>query len=1761
MDQTGFRNASSTGAGVAFNQGAEGTWSFLTHDGTASTAVSLGTRDYGWHTIEVARRPQSTLRFRRSSEGDLSTIPTGQLKVLVSGFRGMHGSSTLRDWFLVREYNDPEPTAQIVDPNQPPVAPMNVQAAVQSRSEVLLTWTDASVNETGFEIHRGIDAENYELSGSMAADATGALINGLQPSTTYYFVVRATNSVGYGESAAVTATTAANFPPSAQADAYSLDEDIPLTVPAPGVLENDIDPEGDVLSAVMVSSPAHGAVTFNEDGSFIYSPDANYNGMDSFTYQASDEYAESATTTVTLNVALSNDLPLANPDTVAAQSGLAVRVNVLANDTDPDGESLTVVAVTQGTDGTVTINPDNTLSYRSEPGFTGEDMFTYTVTDGTATVVGTVTVSVEALQPPAAPTNVQAAVQSRTEVLLTWTDASENETGFQVLRGVDGEHYALSASAPADATNALVNGLQPSTTYYFVVRATNSAGYNSSSAVTASTPGDFAPSAQADSYALDEDTLLTVAAPGVLENDIDPEGDLISAVLVSGPSHGTLSLNTNGAFTYGPDANYHGADSFTYQASDGYAESAATAVTLNIAPSNDLPVANADTVTVQAGGAVAIDVLANDTDADGESLSIADVTQGTHGSVSINPDNTLTYQSEDSFTGQDMFTYVLTDGAATGVGTVTVDVQALQPPATPINLQAAVQSRTEVLLTWTDASANETGFEIYHGVDGQDYELSGSAAADATSALVTGLQPSTTYYFVVRATNSAGYHQSTPVVATTAANLAPGAQADAYVLEEDTPLSVDAPGALENDTDAEGDRLLAVLVSGPDHGVLTLNANGSFVYSPTPNYNGIDSFAYRASDGYADSAPATVTLNVAPSNDLPKANGDAAAVQAGVAVSIDVLANDTDVDGETLTIVEVTQGTHGTVTINSDNTLTYQSQAGFTGEDVFTYSATDGSATVVGTVTVDVQALQPPAAPINLQAAVQSRTEVLLTWTDVSANESGFEIYGGVDGQNYERFSSTEANATSALVAGLQPSTTYYFVVHATNVAGYAQSAAIMATTATNRAPGAQVDSYALAEDTPLVVGAPGVLANDIDPDADVLSAVLMSGPAHGVVTLNINGSFSYTPISNYHGIDSFTYDASDGYAVSASTIVTLNVAAANDPPVANPDTASTEHAISVRIDVLANDTDAEGDTLALVGVAQGVGGAITINPDHTLTYEPEADFAGEDLFTYSVTDGASTVVGTVTVTVAPLQPPAAPMNVQAAAQSRMEVLVTWTDASANETGFGVYKALDGDNYELAGSAVADATSALVAGLQPSTTYYFVVRAFNPAGYNESSATTATTLANAAPNAQANSYQLNEDTTLTVNAPGLLGNDTDPEGDVLSALLATGPAHGTLSLNANGSLTYNPNANYNGVDSFTYRASDGYAESATTTVTLNVVPSNDPPVANPDAVAVQAGVAVSIDVLANDTDADGDPLTIMAVTQGTGGTVTINSDDTLSYQSNAGFTGQDVFTYSVSDGAAAVVGTVTVNVGENLLFADNFETGSFAAGGWTVSGSSSVDPAAAQVGNYGALLKRTAAISKRISSINATTVQLSYGRRTSSLESGEAGWVEVSPNAQDWTTVETVSGAKPWESKTFEISLSGSTLYLRFRLNGDEANDTFMVDEVKVTGGTPIVGDKMHIGSILVQTKDAGKNLKRGYAEVVVLDGNDEPVAGADVTGTFSGSITQALTSTTGADGIAVFQTTSTVSGRVRLNFCVDDVTADDLTYDPTANVETCDKN
>ena len=473
-------------------------------------------------------------------------------------------------------------------------------------------------------------------------------------------------------------------------------------------------------------------------------------------------------------------------------------------------------------------------------------------------------------------------------VVSAWGDGSLTQLSAQAYANdpdseIVGYRYAIgSAPGGSDVVNWTNTSyteitrtgllLQPDQPYYVSFQARNPGGLWSpigvSNAVTNGIVPNEPPVATNDSYDMNEDAPLTVAAPGVLENDTDADGDPLTAILVTGPEHGTLTLNSDGSFIYSPEDNWNGSDSFTYKADDGTVDSNPVAVALAVSPVNDLPVAVNDSYTANEDASLTVaapGVLENDTDTDGDPLSAILVTGPEHGTLTLNSDGSFTYSPEDNWNGSDSFTYKANDGATdSNPAAVTLTVNPVNDAPVAADDTASTNEDTQVDIPVSTLLVNDSD------VDGDALSLveinnvtSGTVALVGETITFT---PTTNFHgeagFDYTITDDTTLDTAHVTIMVTPLNDPPTASNDSYSTNEDTPLTVATPGVLENDTDADGDLLNAILVTGPQHGTLTLNPDGSFTYSPDIDWSGIDSFRYKSNDGLEDSNTATVTITV-----------------------------------------------------------------------------------------------------------------------------------------------------------------------------------------------------------------------------------------------------------------------------------------------------------------------------------------------------------------------------------------------------------------------------------------------------------------------------------------------------------------------------------------------------------------------------------------------------------------------------------------------------------------------------------------------------------------------------------------------------------------------------------------------------------------------------------------------------------------------------------------------------------------------------------
>jgi VCBS repeat-containing protein len=1046
-------------------------------------------------------------------------------------------------------------------------------------------------------------------------------------------------------------------------DAYSTPEDSILSVPAPGLLANDNDTDGDPLTAQVASGPSQGTLTLNPDGSFTYTPDSNFNGADAFTYMVSDGKGGSDTASVDLSVSPLNDAPSAVDDAYTTNEDLQLVIfvpGVLGNDSDVEGDPLSASVATPPTDGVLSLDPSGWFIYTPNAHFNGADTFTYTLSDGSATDEGLVTITVTPVNDSpvalddayATDEDVQLAVASP-GVLGNDSDVDEDALLVSIDAAPVNGGLTLSADGSFIYTpNANFHGID---TFSYTASDGNGGSDTATVTVSVNSMNDI-PLALDDSYATDEDVAVVVPAPGVLGNDDDADADILTSIIVTPPANGTLTLNTDGSFTYTPNPDFNGTAAFTYQVSDGNGGADTGLVMLTVHPVEDAPVATDDAYATDEDVQLVVTapgVLANDNDVDGDPLQAAVASGPANGILSLAADGSFTYTPNLDFVGADAFTYTLSDGnGGSDTGSVTLTVGPVNDP--PVAVADAHATDEDVALVVAAP-----------GVLGNDSDLDGDALASSVATLPTegtltlGSDGSFTYtpdadfnggdsFTYTVSDGNGGSSAGSVSLSVNGINDAPVATDDAYATAEDTPLVVSAPGVLANDNDVDGDVLSAAVASGPASGNVTLNVDGSFTYTPDANFNGGDSFTYTLSDGNGGSDTGGVTLTVDAVNDAPVVVADGYFITEDSTLTVaapGVLNNDSDPEGDPLSAAVETPAANGLVSLAPDGGFTYTPDPDFSGVDSFTYRGSDGNGgSSVETVTIDVAST--PDAPVGANDAyvtdedvelVVAAPGVLQNDTDADGDAMTASLLTGAANGTL----TLSANGSFSYTPNPDFSGADSFTYSVSDGNGGSDSASVTLTVnGVNDPPVAVEDAYTTDEDVVLSVSSPGLLANDSDPEADELSAAVVAQPSNGSLLITTVGSFEYTPDPDFHGVDAFTYSASDGNGGVDSTTVTLTVNPIQDAPAATDDSYSTDENSSLVVaaaGVLTNDFDVDGDALTTSTLVGPASGTLLLGPNGGFTYTPDSTFSGTDTFTYTADDGAGgTDTALVTITVIP---------------------------------------------------------------------------------------------------------------------------------------------------------------------------------------------------------------------------------------------------------------------------------------------------------------------------------------------------------------------------------------------------------------------------------------------------------------------------------------------------------------------------------------------
>ena len=1355
--------------------------------------------------------------------------------------------------------------------------------------------------------------------------------------------------------------------PIAVDDEYRTNEDEAISVSLSGLLANDVDL--DPLTVLLVAAPQHGQLTLHLDGSFDYLPDADFHGIDQFSYQAVDGLIASNAATVQITVDPINDPPTADEEQFLVDKGRALDVSspgVLANDFDIEGDALSIILEEDVAHGELILQGDGSFSYTPDEDFSGTDQFRYRVSDSSGqSSVATATIIVRpwmqevfAADPGAVARDQfgwsvaidgdQAIIAGREQrigcVYLfhrqadgSWAQVAKHTDVGQDGRSLFGQEVAISGNYAA------VAGRSPDGAGVVYVLHWANNDWNLVDALRPSDPHDF--DHFGNSLAMSGGTVFVGAGYDDVHDgafgavyvfqkngeDWQEVGQLAHSNSVSGDSFGQaldITGDTLVATAFWRDHPGYDEVAYVFQRQGATWQETSVLSVPNSDYSDFL-----DTSIAIVGDDILIGMPWDDTLR--EDAGAVHAFHAIDGIWSKSQTLLAPAGSNDIRFGHEL---ALHNGyALIGVSGDSAYLFERQPDG-----------------RWL------VGDSVKPPLHQSDRDFGASMAlGDKNQALVGGpgaYQPQVgnvgaSYFFTI------------------AENHAPSAWPDQYQAYANHPLTVAVDeSVLQNDADRDLDPLSAVLVTAPAHGDLLLVADGSFTYTPESGFVGEDTFTYLADDGSATSEAATVTLTVVPDSlsgtvfDDLDGNGIRDEGEPGLpGWTVDAFRYDgvAELLRTIASPLSDQSGGFGRSMAVEGNRLLIGAPDGNDGAGLaYLIDATTGEL---------LHTLSKPSAAAGdhfgmAVAFVGGRLAVAAPEDDIAGTDAGaVYLFDAADGQLLRTMISPLPSpgdrfgaSLGAGVIGIGGGNILVGATHEDTGADNAGSAYLFDGTTgdllrTFRNPTPAADDLFGSD----------VVASDLGVMVAARLDDTAANNAGAVYLFNMDsGNLSHTFFSPAPRVDD---QFGSALALQGSDLLI---------GVPLDDTAALDGGAVYRFDAEESGL-LKTYTSAAPGVGNQFGVAIAPWGDDVLVGAWHATVGTERTGTAQLLDGRT---GTL---LRRFESPSDPPN---------------TPDSGDQFGYSL--AVVGDSVAI-GAFGQDATTADVGAVHlfdvairsaaTDETGYYSIAAMAPGthrlrqkpapGYRQTIPLESETytialdpdgrvtdldfgnqfaVENSSPVVADDQFEVNEDSTLQVTTGGVLENDTDEDGDHLSARLISDPAYGVLTFFVDGTFSYSPGGDFHGSDYFSYVAFDDWAESDPATVEITVQPVNDAPIAAQDTYQLGgldtslaiAALGIPPGILANDVDADDDPLDIVITTGVSHGNLNVELDGSFRYVPDPSFQGQDSFTYRVSDGTTlSAPAQVTIDVAPHSIrgkiFLDRNESATADVGepgvaGWTV---------------------------------------------------------------------------------------------------------------------------------------------------------------------------------------------------------------------------------
>ncbi|EPO0041162.1 tandem-95 repeat protein, partial [Vibrio harveyi] len=1053
-------------------------------------------------------------------------------------------------------------------------------------------------------------------------------------------------------------------------------------------------------------------------------------------------------------------------------------------------------------------------------------------------------------------------------------------------------------------------------------------------------PINDAPVPEDKTFEVEEDGTLIFTDADLLTGATDIEGDNLTVEGVSyDGGDGILTDNGNGTYTFAPNENFNGDVNFSFDVSDG-TDTVSANIDVSVTPVDDAPVSGNLAYSVDEDGSIRLSqeqLLSQASDVEGDALTASNLSVDGNATVTQNDDGSFTITPDADFNGDIDISFDISDGTNTVQATADLTVNPINDLPVPQDQQFSVEEDGTLQFTDADLLAGATDIE------GDDLSVTG-ISYEGTDGVLTD-NGDGTYSFAPNENFNGDVNFSFDVsdgtdtvsanvdVSVTPVNDPPVAGSTSYTVHEDNSITISDAQLLANSSDLEGDVSIdSVSYSGSD-GVLQINGDGTYTFSPNENFNGEVTLDVVVADDEGATDATTAGITVLEVNDPPVAGPTSYTIDEDSVLTFSesqVLLNASDVEGDVELVGISYDGPDGIFTVNDDGTCSFAPNENFNGQVQLDVTIRDEDGAEVDTV-INVNVLPINDAPVSGDLAYSVDEDGAITLSQEQLLSQASDIEGDdltasdltVDG-NATVTANDDGSFTITPDADFNGDIDIQFNI--TDGTDTIQATADLTVNPVNDLPVPQDQQFSVEEDGTLQFTDADLLAGatDIDGDNLTVDGISYTG-SDGVLTDHGDGTYTFAPNENFNGDVSFSFGVSDGTEIVPAN-VDVSVTPVNDPPVAGSTsyTVDEDNAITISDEqLLANSSDVEGAVSIDSVTYSGTDGVFQDNGDGTYTFMPNENFSGDISLDVIVADEQGAIDETtagITVIEVNDPPVAGPTSYTVDEDSVLTFSESQILANASDIEGDVE--LVGISYE-GSDGIFTVNGDGTCSFAPNENFNGQVQ-LDVTIQDENGATVDTHInvdvlpINDPPVSGDLAYTINEDSSITLSQEQLLAKAGDIDSENLEAINLSTDDNATIQYNDDGSYTITPDENYNGDLDLTFDIIDNDGGSVQVGLDITVNPVNDLPQAQDQQFTVEEDgtlLFTDADLLEGASDIDGDDLSIENVLYtGADGVLTDNGDGTYSFAPNENFNGDVQFTFDVSDGTGSTPAFIDVSV-------------------------------------------------------------------------------------------------------------------------------------------------------------------------------------------------------------------------------------------------------